>query len=75
MKDFVKPNLLTMTFLFATAMKKWGAAGFPVVTWIDYNKRTQICHECTKKLTCPKCGCILWAKLALKTESCPEKKW
>lgn len=40
-------------------------------------QRKNICNSCPKKkaIICFSCGCIIEAKIRLKTEKCPEGKW
>ena len=70
-----KPTLPQMAENFAKAMIKWGGSGFKTVDKETYIKRRQICSACVDGWRCPHCGCMLWAKVALTTEKCPENKW
>ena len=74
-KDMPKPSITGMADSFAKAMLKWGKSGLKCVSKDEYVKRRTICAECTTSWRCPYCGCMLWAKVALATEKCPEKKW
>ena len=74
-KPIPKPTIPQMLEHFAKAMVKWTASGFKTVDKETYIKRRQICSDCTPNGRCPHCGCQLFAKVALLTEKCPEKKW
>ena len=41
--------------------------------------RLAICENCpqfdVEDATCRKCGCLVYSKIALYTEQCPEKRW
>jgi len=74
-KPCPKPTLAQMAVHFAKAMVKWTGSGFACVGKETYIKRRSICSDCTKCRTCPHCGCMLWAKVALVTEKCPEERW
>jgi hypothetical protein len=68
------PTITQMLLHFMKAMVKWSKEGFAVVSRDEYVRRRTICFACTEgRRTCPKCGCQLWAKVALVTESC--EKW
>lgn len=67
------PTLPQMAAHFAKAMRKWSKEGFATVTKDEYTRRRQICNACSGGWRCPRCGCMLWAKAALKSESC--EKW
>lgn len=68
-----KPTLETMAASFAKAMTKWAGSGFKLVEQDEYVRRRTICNTCGSGWRCPKCGCMLWAKAAIKTEEC--EKW
>ena len=70
-----KPTLLQMASDFAKAMLRWGKSGLACVSKEEYVRRRSICSECTDGWRCPHCGCMLWAKVALATEKCPQGKW
>jgi hypothetical protein len=70
-----KPTLLQMASDFAKAMIRWSGSGFACVSKDEYIRRRSICNDCTDGWRCPHCGCMLWAKVALATEKCPEGKW
>jgi hypothetical protein len=70
-----KPTLLQMASDFVKAMIRWGKSGLACVSKDEYIKRRSICNNCTDGWRCPHCGCMLWAKVALVTEKCPEGKW
>ena len=69
------PTVKDMAKHFTSAMVRWGKAGLPVCDKEEYMKRRMACKECHGGWTCPVCGCQLWAKAALKTESCPNGNW
>lgn len=69
------PTVLQMASDFTRAMIKWGKSGLKCVSKEDYLARRTICSKCTDGWRCPHCGCMLWAKIALATEKCPENKW
>lgn len=70
-----KPTLSQMAGDFIKAMFRWGKSGLACVSKDEYVRRRSICSECTDGWRCPHCGCMLWAKVALATEKCPEEKW
>lgn len=67
------PTLAQMAEHFAKAMVKWAGSGFETVDQAEYIRRRSICNDCHGGWRCPKCGCLLRAKAALKTETC--EKW
>lgn len=68
-----KPTVEQMAKSFVKAMSKWAGSGFATVSEDEYKRRRSICNDCHGGWRCPKCGCMLWAKAALKTETC--EKW
>ena len=72
-KQKPKPTLPQMTEHFAKSMAKWGKSGFKTVSKEEYIRRRKICSDCSGGWRCPKCGCMLWAKVALETQEC--EKW
>ena len=73
-KIYEPPTLYEMAIHFSRAMLKWAKEGFVTVEQDEYIRRRQICSLCAvDRKTCPKCGCMLWAKVALVTETC--EKW
>lgn len=68
-----KPTVEQMAKSFGRAMVKWASSGFEIVSEEEYKRRRMICNNCHGGWRCPKCGCMLWAKAALKTEEC--EKW
>ena len=70
-----KPTLPQMAEHFAKAMVKWGKSGLKTVDKAEYTRRRSICSDCSGGWRCPHCGCVIWAKAALATETCPEHKW
>ena len=67
------PTLAQMAKSFSKAMGKWAGSGFETVDEAEYTRRRQICNTCSGGWRCKKCGCMLWFKVALKTETCD--KW
>lgn len=61
---------------FATAIARWAARGFPVVSKDQFDQRLNVCRGCDQwtGLTCRKCGCT-GLKHWLATERCPLGKW
>jgi hypothetical protein len=74
-KERPRPTIAQLVENFSKAMIKWTKSGFKCVDKETYLKRRILCEDCTKKWTCPKCGCVLWAKAALTTEKCPDGLW
>lgn len=70
-----KPTVPQMAASFTKAMVRWGKSGLKCVDKAEYIRRRTICSDCVDGWRCPHCGCMLWAKAALGTEHCPEKKW
>ena len=68
-----KPTLRQMGIHFGRAMDKWRRSKFKLVSKEEYIQRRLICTECNGGWRCPRCGCQIWAKAALFTESC--EKW
>jgi hypothetical protein len=68
-----KPTPVQMAASFTKAMVKWTGSGFALVSQDEYLRRRIICNTCSGGWRCPKCGCMLWAKAALETETC--EKW
>jgi hypothetical protein len=68
-----KPSIKDMASDFARAMLKWAKSGCKLVSNEEYVRRRQICNECYGGWKCPKCGCQLWAYVALQTVNC--EKW
>jgi hypothetical protein len=73
-KTDVKPTLHQMAEHFAKAMSRWAKKGCKIVSKEEYQRRRLICNECAGGWRCPKCGCMLWAKAALLTETCDKWK-
>ena len=76
------PPLMVRGINFASAMARWAMRGFKTRTQEEIDERLAICQGCEfyQNETCTKCGCACnesgWInKIALATESCPEKKW
>jgi hypothetical protein len=77
------PPLLIRGWNFASAMIRWGGAGFPTRSKTEISKLLKICQSCEhlKEQHCQLCGCPcnensqLRNKLALKSEKCPIGRW
>ena len=69
------PTLMQMAEHFASAMIRWAKSGLKTVDKTEYVRRRTICSECSGGWRCPHCGCGLFAKVALSTETCPEERW
>jgi len=82
-----EPTVLELAGNFGAAMSKWFAAGMPVVSEAEYQRRTSICDGCNYwdpwarlglgKCKAPGCGCTS-LKRWLATERCmhPEgSRW
>lgn len=74
-KMIIPPTIPQMAQHFAKAMVRWAKKGFKTVDKEVYFMRRLACTQCQPTGRCPHCGCNLWAKAALITENCPEKKW
>jgi len=74
-KIITPPTIPQMATHFAKAMIKWAKKGFKTVSKEEYFKRRLACSQCQPTGRCPHCGCNLWAKAALVTETCKEDKW
>ena len=70
-----KLTLAKMALDFSKAMLRWAAKGLATVPKAEYIKRRQICQDCQDGWRCRYCGCMIWAKIALTTETCPEGQW
>jgi hypothetical protein len=62
---------------FSTAVAKFTANGFEVVSREEYNRRMGICVECGMKLgfICPECNCVMFVKAVAALSSCRKNKW
>jgi hypothetical protein len=62
---------------FTGAMIKWAKSGLGVVDSKTHSQRYGICTGCDqlKNHRCVDCGCIVYIKSKLESESCPLKKW
>ena len=73
------PSLAEMALSFEAAMKRWKAAGFPVVSQADYRERATVCEGCKNWRPGIFAGCRLCRcsklKLWLGTEGCRLGKW
>jgi len=76
------PTLAQRLNKFATAMKQWASAGFPLATPEEVDRRLTICEACVHysgsvsifKVGCALCGCSS-KKANVLTETCPANKW
>ena len=79
-----EPTAAELAANFSSALARWSAAGFPVVSREIYDDRAAICAPCEfwdgaarlglGKCTHKKCGCTKM-KRWLATEKCPLGKW
>lgn len=75
------PSLPRRAMNYAKHVLKATAAGFPVVTQIERERRIEICKECPgdhyKNGICThqSCGCIIRKKAASAVEQCPKGYW
>lgn len=72
---------------YTKAVTRWTAAGFPVRSQEEIDRIFTICEACPhyvndKRPHCRLCGCSLSKapeglknKIAMATESCPDKRW
>lgn len=62
---------------FTESMKQWAAAGMPVVSDREHERRYAACKSCPsfKGYYCVHCKCIAYAKSKLGTEYCPLGGW
>lgn len=82
-KNHESPGLTEMVTSFSGDMLKWASAKFARATQQEIDERLATCRACdwwdpkayggTGK--CRKCGCSTWAKIRLKTSSCPIGLW
>ena len=79
-----QPSLLTKAQRLAIALAKWSRAGFPVVPYLQRQRRRAICLACPAydrerfgglgACRDPRCGCTS-IKRWLPTERCPQNRW
>ena len=77
-----EPTAAELAANFSTAIARWSAAGFPVVSRETYDARAAVCGPCAfwdaaARLglgKCKKCGCARM-KRWIATEKCPLGKW
>jgi len=77
------PSLLSMGRSVLDDMIKWGSANFGRCAPEEIETRLQECKRCPYwdptgfrgTGRCKKCGCSTWAKLKLKSASCPDGRW
>jgi hypothetical protein len=69
------PTIMQMAEHFGKSMVRWADSGFEFITKNDYLIRRCICETCAGGFRCPDCGCLIWAKAALKSEICKRGKW
>jgi hypothetical protein len=62
---------------FTTSMITWAKNGLGVVNSTVHNQRYSVCLQCDKLKNhrCAECGCVVYVKSKLDTESCPLNKW
>jgi len=79
-----EPTAAELAANFSSALARWSAAGFPVVSRETYEARAAVCEPCEfwdgaarlglGKCRHKKCGCTKM-KRWLATEKCPLGKW
>ena len=61
------------------AAVKHAAAGFPMASDEEKERRAEICSTCPslrkEEYRCGECGCFLKFKIAMQTSTCPINKW
>jgi len=61
------------------AAVKQAAAGFPMATDEEKERRAEICSTCPslrkEEYRCGECGCYLKLKIPMETSTCPLSKW
>lgn len=74
MKEFIN-----QTASFVKAMAIQIAAGCPMATEEEHNRRKEICNQCEflikKDYRCGVCKCYLSKKIPLETSKCPKGYW
>ncbi|MCL2623008.1 MAG: hypothetical protein FWD31_05005 [Planctomycetaceae bacterium] len=85
--DIREPNLIVLGINYTKAIARWIAEGRPVRDVEEVTRIfNEICSSCPYfndvRQTCKICGCrarrsgnALMNKIAMKTESCPKRKW
>lgn len=69
------PSAMDYGRRFVASMRKWQAAGFPIVSREIRRQRVALCKQCkyVRWWGCSHSGCgCTWGKLALATETCPR---
>jgi hypothetical protein len=70
---------LEMAENFGAEAMKFGAAGFPLLSKDQRDKRHAVCKACDEYRStlgqCKKCGCFMALKTWIGTSECPLKKW
>lgn len=77
------PPIIIRGWNFAVAMARYATSGFATCNQEEIDGRLSICLACPNMVDnhCLVCGCgcnsenSIINKLALKSESCPQKKW
>jgi hypothetical protein len=80
----LEPTAAELAANFSSAIARWTATGFPVVSRVIYDARAAVCAQCEfwdaaarlglGKCGHKKCGCTKM-KRWLATEQCPLGKW
>jgi hypothetical protein len=78
-----QPSVLQMGRSALGDLIKWGSVKFGRCTQEQIDHRLAECKQCPHwdpsgfngTGRCKKCGCSTWAKLKLKSSSCPEGRW
>lgn len=74
-----QPSLSQQARSLATSLWDWACSGFAVASHDEQRRRMNICAVCPQwdaaANRCRICGCQLAAKIAMRTEHCPEGRW
>jgi hypothetical protein len=71
------PPLAAQAANLSRALWDWAVSGFSGATREEQRRRMNICVLCPEwsDVRCKLCGCLLSAKIRMKTEHCPIGKW
>lgn len=76
-QGIAQPSLPRRAISLTSALWHWACSGFAVTSEADRDYRRAICRGCPQfdGSHCRICGCQLSAKIAMRTEHCPEGRW
>lgn len=82
-QDQRDPNIMDMLQSFSGDVFKWAAAKFPRASQEEMDQRLACCRSCefwdaealNNTGRCKKCGCSTWAKIRIRTSTCPLSRW